>query len=141
METPMSFSYSIRDLERLTGASQRQIRHWIGKGLLRRPLGKGSAAFYLVSHLIRIQEITRLLKQGQPVSKLLPDEAESPEAISARSLGETPRVSTLMEFSVGESVRVTLNPTSSGLPEVEARALLGEIHDAVQRVLSRLHVR
>jgi DNA-binding transcriptional MerR regulator len=50
----------IHELEAATGVPMRTLRHWVKKGVLPGPRGRGRVARYTESHLIRAQAIKHL---------------------------------------------------------------------------------
>jgi hypothetical protein len=50
----------IHEFEAATGVPMRTLRHWVKKGVLPRPCGRGRVARYTESHLIRAQAIKHL---------------------------------------------------------------------------------
>ncbi len=50
----------IHELEKATGVPMRTLRHWVKKGVLPRPRGRGRVARYTDSHLVRAQAIKHL---------------------------------------------------------------------------------
>ena len=53
-------TYAIRELQALTGVQPRTLRHWIRSKLLPKPFGRGRAARYGESHVLRARVIQRL---------------------------------------------------------------------------------
>lgn len=57
----------IHELENATGVPMRTLRHWVKKGLLPRPLGRGRVAKYTETHLLRAQAIKHLRASKLPL--------------------------------------------------------------------------
>lgn len=63
-EAPELYRYSIADLERETEISARTIRYYVSEGMLPPAYGRGPSATYDLGHLLRLQMIGRLKKDG-----------------------------------------------------------------------------
>lgn len=61
---PEPYRYSIADLERETGVSNRNIRYYISEGLLPPAYGRGPTATYDLGHLLRLRMIAKLRDDG-----------------------------------------------------------------------------
>ncbi len=63
-EPPELYRYSIADLERETETSARTIRYYVSEGILPPAYGRGPSATYDLGHLLRLQMIGRLKRDG-----------------------------------------------------------------------------
>lgn len=66
----MPTEYSLNDLTKLTGVSQRTVRYYIQSGLLPAPAGSGPAARYSEVHLDRLRLIRRLQSGHLPLAEI-----------------------------------------------------------------------
>jgi DNA-binding transcriptional MerR regulator len=57
-------TYTISDLQEITGYSRRTIRYYVQEGLLDPPAGRGRGGFYFDSHLERLRQIKALQEKG-----------------------------------------------------------------------------
>jgi DNA-binding transcriptional MerR regulator len=57
-------TYTIVDLQEITGYSRRTIRYYVQEGLLDPPAGRGRGGFYFDSHLERLRQIKALQEKG-----------------------------------------------------------------------------
>jgi DNA-binding transcriptional MerR regulator len=62
-------SYSIEELERLTGVRARTIHYWAHEGLFEGP-GAGRGARYTDEHLARLFVIQKLRTEGRPLTEI-----------------------------------------------------------------------
>jgi|GEM_PF-1091342 len=61
MLSPMATAeWGIHELEKATGVPMRTLRHWVKKGLLPRPRGRGRVAKYTSTHVLRAQLVRHL---------------------------------------------------------------------------------
>jgi DNA-binding transcriptional MerR regulator len=67
---PEPYRYSIADLERETGITSRTIRYYITEGMLPPAYGRGPSATYDLGHLLRLQMIGRLKREGMPLQEI-----------------------------------------------------------------------
>src|SRR6188472_419912 len=67
---PEPYRYSIADLERETEISARTIRYYITEGMLPPAYGRGPSATYDLGHLLRLQMIGRLKREGLPLQDI-----------------------------------------------------------------------
>ena len=67
---PEPYRYSIADLERETGITSRTIRYYITEGMLPPAYGRGPSATYDLGHLLRLQMIARLKREGMPLQDI-----------------------------------------------------------------------
>lgn len=63
-DAPEPYRYSIADLERETEISSRTIRYYVSEGMLPPAYGRGPSATYDLGHLLRLQMIGRLKREG-----------------------------------------------------------------------------
>jgi DNA-binding transcriptional MerR regulator len=63
-DVPEPYRYSIADLERETEISARTIRYYVSEGMLPPAYGRGPSATYDLGHLLRLQMIGRLKREG-----------------------------------------------------------------------------
>jgi DNA-binding transcriptional MerR regulator len=63
-DAPEPYRYSIADLERETDISARTIRYYVSEGMLPPAYGRGPSATYDLGHLLRLQMIGRLKREG-----------------------------------------------------------------------------
>jgi DNA-binding transcriptional MerR regulator len=66
----MPTDYTLNDLARLAGTSQRTVRYYISSGLLPPPAGAGPAARYSELHLDRLRLIKRLQSGHLPLAEI-----------------------------------------------------------------------
>jgi DNA-binding transcriptional MerR regulator len=65
-----SEKYTVQQLRAAAGVSARTLRHWTKLNLLPKPLGRGRAARYEESHLIRAQVIRQLRGVGASLPEI-----------------------------------------------------------------------
>lgn len=57
---PQADAMTVHQLAERSGVPARRIRHYVAEGVLPRPIGRGRAAHYRQSHLVRLQQIQAL---------------------------------------------------------------------------------
>jgi DNA-binding transcriptional MerR regulator len=98
MNAPETFT--IHDLERLTGFAARSIHHYVSRGLLTGPDGSGKAAHYGKEHLLRLQLIQQAKRGGFRIDKRLQ------AALDGLSVAEMEHMVQLAESPSSEDVQV-----------------------------------
>lgn len=80
--------YSLSDLARESGQSQRTIRFYIARGLLPGPLGAGRGARYGADHLDRLRRIAAMKSAGRTLAEIALelDDGEAPTLPEATAL-------------------------------------------------------
>jgi DNA-binding transcriptional MerR regulator len=69
-EAPEPYRYSIADLERETEISARTIRYYVSEGMLPPAYGRGPTATYDLGHLMRLQMIGQLKREGLSLGEI-----------------------------------------------------------------------
>lgn len=67
---PEPLRYTMADLERETGISNRNIRYYITEGLLAPSYGRGPTATYDLGHLLRLKMIANYRAEGLPIKEI-----------------------------------------------------------------------
>ena len=152
-------SLTIDDLAREVGLSVRNVRSHQARGLLPPPEVRGRIGYYGPEHINRVRLIQELQAEGMKLSgikRLLresagrgdgllrvkqaadaPEEAESPEVISAEELAERLAVGVGGDRLVAKAVKLDLLvPLGEGLFEVPSPKLLAVAEELVRHGIS-----
>jgi len=132
--------YTLEELSDLSRITPRNIRYYMQKGLVDRPLGAGKGAYYTADHLAqlaetrkwkeaglsleRIQEIIRGAVAGgeKPLPPLRPAVTEASEVWH--------------RFDVAEGVELNIHPLRSGLGRDQARSLARRLRRHCREILA-----
>ena len=60
-------TYSMREVQEVSGVQARTLRHWIRHKVLSKPLGRGRAARYTEQHVLRARVIGQLRSKRLPL--------------------------------------------------------------------------
>jgi DNA-binding transcriptional MerR regulator len=90
---------TIRELEKLTGFPSRSIHHYISRGLIPNPEGKGPAARYGREHLLRL----RLIKEADAAGFKIDQRLQ--EALDGLSLEEMEQLVAMAQGAAPEDIR------------------------------------
>lgn len=138
----LTTSYSIEELAEETGFDKRVIRSFIEQGLLCGPDSKGRYARYTNAHLIRLRAIRLLRDQrqltlGEIRAALLSMTEEDIQALSAKVVPESPRVSS-PSSSVLEYLRLARNQSAPATPETRGALTASHRLSALDRLMNIL---
>ena len=126
--------FSIKELAKLSGLTERTVRYYMEKGLVDRPVGQRKAAYYLDRHLEQLRTVKRYREAGfslERISRLM----KEGEVFDLAKAGESVSQRLLVRYSAAEGLELTVDPESSGLSLADVRELAGFLEEKVREIM------
>jgi len=126
--------YSLKELTKLSGLTERTVRYYIEKGLVDRPLGQRKAAYYLYRHLEQLETVKRYREAGFSLERIarLMREGEVLDAVKEESAAPQ---QLLVRYAASEGLELTVDPETTGLSLADVRELAGFLRDKVREIM------
>ena len=126
--------FSIKELAKLSGLTERTVRYYMEKGLVDRPVGQRKAAYYLDRHLEQLRTVKRYREAGfslERISRLM----KEGEVFDLAKAGESVSQRLLVRYAAAEGLELTVDPESSGLSLADVRELAGFLEEKVREIM------
>jgi DNA-binding transcriptional MerR regulator len=124
-------TFSMDELQALSGVARRTIRYYIELGLLDGPTGETRAAFYTWRHLQQLLEIRRLTEEGLSLERVRQRLAAP---VGAPPTPAAPTIEVRSHLRLAAGIELVVEPGAAGLSTEQLRRLLRATLDALARI-------
>ena len=132
METTENQTYTVDELSKLSGVAKRNIRFYVSKKLVPRPLGETRASRYDITHLEALERIKAYQAKGYSLSliqSLFEKARQRDKQTEARASEEC-----FYEIPVAKGVSLKFNADDCGLDQEKRIALSQKIKSMIQEL-------
>jgi DNA-binding transcriptional MerR regulator len=127
-------TFSMEEMEQLTGLARRTIRYYIEFGLLPGPIGETRAAYYTWKHLRQLLEIRRLTEEGLSLERVRQRLANPYAPGAAGALPAAPSIEVRSHLRLAPGVEIVIEPGAAQLTPEQLRRFMRETLDVLARV-------
>ena len=127
-------TFSMEELEQLTGLARRTIRYYIEFGLLPGPIGETRAAYYTWKHLQQLLEIRRLTEDGLSLERVRQHLSNSDAPRATRAIAAAPSIDVRSHLRLAPGVEIVIEPGAAQLTPEQLRRLMRETLDVLARM-------